>query len=199
MQDLNLTTAERGSRLVHDDELRAPSRCARNFHHLLLRDAQPANLLQRIDVQSETREHGTCVGAHLLPIDQSATRGLATKVQILGDRQERQQIELLVDRHQAQPLARERRIGGVESKPIEEALALVRGLRSGEDFQKCRLAGAVLAEQGVHFAPLDMQLHSVERLDARKLLVEVADLENWAAHRTSALRQSAQPGRYWPA
>jgi len=79
-------------------------------------------------------------------------------------------------------LARERRVGGIEGTLIKEAFAKVGGLRAGENFQKRGFAGAVFAEQCVNFAALNDELNAVQGLDARELLVDVANLENGTGH-----------------
>ena len=80
MQNLDFAAAERGGGLVHDDQLRTLSHGARNLDHLLLRNAQPANLAARIDLQAQTSQYRAGIGMHALPIDQTTARGLAADV-----------------------------------------------------------------------------------------------------------------------
>ena len=56
------------------------------------------------------------------------------------------------------------------ARPSPGDLARVRAVRPGQHLDQRRLAGAVLAEQAVHLAGLDVEVHAVERADAGELL-----------------------------
>ncbi len=99
VQDIYLAAAQGRRRLVHDDQLRPLRDGTANFDHLLLGDAQIANFLPGIDVQAQACQQGARVAVHRVPIDEPEADGFTAEVQVLRDRHEGQQIELLVDRN----------------------------------------------------------------------------------------------------
>ena len=68
---------------------------------------------------------------------------------VLGDRHHRDQHEVLVD-HADPQVDRIARRAHRDRLPVDPDLALVRLVETVEDVHQRRLAGAVLAEQGVH-------------------------------------------------
>ena len=69
---------------------------------------------------------------------------------------------------------------------------------AGEDLDQGRLAGAVLAHQGVDFAGEEPQIHVVERLDADEGLVDPAHPEDRVRGHAASLSSSAhEPPRCW--
>ena len=61
--------------------------------------------------------------------------------------------------------------------PAPGDVPLVGLVRTGEDLDQGRLAGAVLAEQAVHLAGADVEVDAVEGADARELLDDAVHLE----------------------
>ena len=61
---------------------------------------------------------------------------------------------------------------------VEQDLALVRPVEAVEDVHQRRLAGAVLAEQRVHLAALEVEVDAVVRDDPRKPLRDPAKLQD---------------------
>ena len=51
-------------------------------------------------------------------------------------------------------------------------------LRARQDFQQRRLAGAILAEQGMNLAGGDFQMHAFQRFHAGKLLGDASHLQD---------------------
>ena len=66
-------------------------------------------------------------------------------------------------------------------------VAVVAAVRidAGQHLHQRRLAGAVLADDGVDVAALDHQVDVLQRLDARKRLGDVAHLQNGVSHRSA--------------
>src|SRR5262249_24586258 len=62
--------------------------------------------------------------------------------------------------------------------PVEQDLALVWPVQAVEDVHQRRLAGAVLAQQGVHLAALQVEIDVVVRDDAGKALRDPPELED---------------------
>src|ERR1700683_270488 len=66
----------------------------------------------------------------------------------------------------------------------------------GEQIEQGRLAGAVRADQGVNFAPPNVERHAVHRDEPLELLDQAVRLENQVLHAIARLAQSY--GELWP-
>ena len=101
----------------------------------------------------------------LRPIHRETLRGQVAQEDVLRNGQVFGQVELLVDRRDAQGLG----ILGppdVHRLPFEEDLAFILGVRAGQDLDQGRLAGPVLAQQGMDLAFPDGEADAFQRLDA---------------------------------
>ena len=81
--------------------------------------------------------------------------------------------------------ARDRISGGGEGNllPLEVDLAGVRVVQPVEDVHQRRLAGAVLAEQGVYLTAQQLEVNVVVREHAGELLGDAVQLEDgWLGH-----------------
>src|SRR5690606_23389412 len=97
-------------------------------------------------------------------------------------------VELLED-HADALAAGVPRAGDPHRCAVHEVLPRVRLLHPGENLDQRRLAGAVLAEEGVHLTRPDLELDAVERDDARVALLDPSQLEDRCgplAHDSSA-------------
>ena len=73
--------------------------------------------------------------------------------------------------------------------------SLVRLKDAGEDLQQRRLAGAVLPEQGMHFAGLDRQRHALERANDAEPLGDARKMQaRMIGHRSSSGFLEGEPG-----
>ena len=108
--------------------------------------------------------------------EQPAARLLVTEEDVLGDGEPGDEVELLVDRGDAE---RDRGVGGAQRDRLAAPadLALVGPVRAGQHLDQGGLAGAVLAEQAVHLAGPDDQVDAVERADAGEGLDDPAHLQ----------------------
>jgi hypothetical protein len=103
---------------------------------------------------------------------------LAAEQHILGDRQVRGERELLVDDGDPEALGRERAVDH-DRLAVEPDLAARIGLVGpGQDLHQGRLAGPVLAHQGVNLARVDLQRDVRKGFDARKGLGNAAHLQD---------------------
>ena len=101
---------------------------------------------------------------------------------VLGDRQVRDERELLEDR--GDPGARRSAWAArVERLAEQSQLAVVGVQRAGEDLDEGALARAVLADQCVHFAARGLEVDVAERDDAAEALRHAARFE--VGHRQS--------------
>ena len=99
----DLALAERGRRLVHHEDPRFVRQCPGDLDHLLLREAQAVHRRVAVDADAEAVENAARRLAHAPRIDdpRPAGRRLA-KEDVLGDRQVRDEAELLVNRADAE-------------------------------------------------------------------------------------------------
>ena len=61
---------------------------------------------------------------------------------------------------------------------VQQDLAAIRLMDAGHDLDQRRLAGAVLAEQGVNLAGIERERHVLERLGGVEALGDVAHLQD---------------------
>src|SRR5579863_2912723 len=66
---------------------------------------------------------------------------------------------------------------GMDSAPADEDLARVRLIDACENFDECRLAGAVLADEGMNLGGHDRQVDAIQRNRAEEALSEASDLD----------------------
>ena len=114
---------------------------------------------------------------HRGPIDETAALRFAAQIKVLGNRHERQQVEFLINGNEPCALPFTRRVGRLEHCAVERRFAPVRAQSTRKNFQQRRFAGAVFAQQRVHFSLAHLQLHAVQCLDAGKLLANVANIQ----------------------
>ena len=137
---------------------------------------QPLDQLPRLRVEPALVEEETRA-ARLTPDED-----------VLRDREVAHQVELLVDDADAEllrVLGRDRLV----RLAVEEELALVDLVHAGEHLHQRRLAGSVLADQRVHLAGAQVEVHVLERLDAGEALAHPLDVQQQRAlgHRLSGV------------
>src|SRR5688572_7924284 len=159
------------------------AQCLRDFNQLPLRETQPVERCLRLQVEPQLRQQSRRRFSQRAPVDEAwpACRHVAQK-NILGHRQLRHEVELLVDHADAER-QRIARALDIHSAAVDSNLADVFAVSAAEDLHQRRLTGPVLAEQHVHFAGVQRQIDAVERDDAGKRLPNASHLED-AAHRT---------------
>ena len=121
---------------------------------------------------------------------------LVAEEDVLRDREEGHQRELLVDDHDALGL-------GVVDRPeldlvaLEEDRAVVGAVRvhTREHLHEGRLAGTVLAADRVDLATLDRHRHVLQCLDAGEGLGDGLHLKNGVGHAATALRRTGHRRR----
>ena len=149
-----------------------------DLDHLLLRDGQGADLRGRIDVEPKLREQFPGHLGHFAVVDQAERIfRLAPDPYVFGDRHPVHQRQFLMDHSDAL-------LQGIEWAGQNDLLAAqadgaaVRRVNAGDDLHQRRLAGAVLAHQGVDAAGAQPKLHVVQRHDAGKFLTDALDLKD---------------------
>ncbi len=97
---------------------------------------------------------------------------LVAEVDVLGDAEALDEVELLVDRRDPE-VHRGLRVGEAYLLPLPADGAFVGLVDPGEDLDEGRLAGAVLAEEAVHLAGADVEVHPTECDHSRETLHDV--------------------------
>ena len=173
-----LRRQDRG-RLVEDEDLRVAVERLHDLDPLLLPDGDAVDRGARVDGELEGLRQvaNAPLGSGLVEEDAFAPR-LDAEHDVLGHGHDRNEHEVLMDH--ADP-GFDRVLGGRElgALALEQDLARVGLVQAVEDVHQRRLAGAVLAEQRVHFAARQLEVDVVVGDDARELLHDPAQLENW--------------------
>ena len=131
-----------------------------------------------IDLEAEPLAELADPLAGLLPVEEDRVgHRLLAEQDVLGDGQDGDQHEVLVDHADAAGDGVRRARRSVTGVAVEQDLALVRAGQPVEDVHQGGLAGAVLAEQGVDLAGPDVEVDVVVGDDARIALGDAAHLE----------------------
>ena len=142
--------------------------------HLLDRGAKiPSAAGARRSRRAKRRNSPRASRVHPPPVEQAVAAKFAAEEDVLGDRAEGDEIDLLVDRADAAVLRLLGR-GELDRLAAEDDLAGVVAVGAGEHLDQRRFAGAVLADQGHHFGRLDLERRGGERVDAHEPLVDIA-------------------------
>ena len=185
---LGLAGRQRRGGLVHDEDARLGMHGAGDLDHLLFGDGQRADQRRRREGRPEALQHAFGAPQHGAAVDQPTPARFAVEVDVLRHRQVRRQRQLLVDDGHARG-PRLDGAAGLERHAAHPDLAAGVGLVGArQGLHEGRLAGAVLAHQGMDLARVDGEVDVRQRLDARKRLRDVAHLEDRHAIRGAGSR-----------
>ena len=177
---------QRRGRLVEDQQLDVLRQCLGDLDQLLLAHPELPHGRGRVLVEADPRHelHGAHV--RLVPVDQAALEHLIAEEEVLGDREIRNEGELLVDDDDAGALGILDRAESLRLA-VEEDLAVEGSVRvdARQHLHEGGFAGAVLAADRVDLAALDTQGYVLEHLDTGEVLDDVAHLEDRVRHRCS--------------
>ena len=175
-QPRDLARIKARGRLVEDQDLARQGDRARNGDDLLDRDGIGGKRPGHVDRQPIGGQQVACrMRLHAAP-DHAAAHRLAAQHQVLGHGQVRQQVHLLVNRPDPQPL-RVGRGARVDRRAVERHGAAVAAIGAGQALDKRGLARPVLAQKRMHLAPFQVEIHAVERPRAGEQLGEAARLK----------------------
>ena len=161
----DLVGVEARGGLVEDEHLRLHVDRSGDRNELLHRERVVAEERPRVEVEVEAREQFGGAAAHRPPVDRAEAARLAAEHDVLGHRQVRQEVDLLVHRRDARCL----RLGGAAERHLlarEGDGAGVDAVDARERLDERGLARAVLAHERVHLAGEHAEVDAVERLHA---------------------------------
>jgi hypothetical protein len=184
-QHLDLALVEGGGRLVHDHELGVEADGAGDGHHLLHGGGIGHERAAHVDVDLEAGEKRAGLHMHGRPVEQAEAALLPAEADVLGDRAVGHQVDFLVDGADAGSLRLLRR-GEGRGPAVEDDLARILGVVAGQDLDQGRLAGAVLADEGVNLALFHHELRGAQGRDAGKALVDPVHAEERRHERSVA-------------
>ena len=176
-QNLDLVIGQRRGRLVEHEDARVQRAGLDDLDHLLLGDREPAHRRARAEARlADLLEQRGRLTLHRLAVDDPVLERLAADEDVLGHVAIGEQVELLIDDPDAGGL---RLVGMVERDVLAVELdrALVRRVHARQGLHQRRLAGAVLADDRVHLAGLQVEVHAVQDLDADKALAYALHLQ----------------------
>jgi hypothetical protein len=165
-QLLHRRLVEAGGRLVQDQHPRITgAQRAGDGDHLLQSQRVVGQGLADVDVDIERRQGARRFLAHQAGADQPEAPRVAAGAEVLGHREIGAEIDLLVDRADAELL---RLLRGARGDGLagEQDAAGVRLVEAGQHLDQRGLAGPVLAHQRVHLAGVKAQAHALQRLHA---------------------------------
>jgi hypothetical protein len=193
---VDLAGGQDGGGLVEDEDLRVPVERLDQLHPLLSAHREIPDRGVRLDRQAVAAAELGDVAAGTVEVEEGPSPDLLAEDDVLGDRQDRDQLEVLMDH----PDARRDGVGGRrERDPLaaDQQLPGVGLVQPEHDVHQRALAGAVLAEEAMDLAPSEHEVDVGVGEHAREPLRDPADLE----HRRLAVRTfghrppSGQPDR----
>ena len=137
---------------------------------------RPRAGLSHVERDAQFGEDLLGLAKHLSPPDHGAAILVADE-NVLGDVEIGKQQRFLIDRGDAQPL----RLGGAANRDrlaAQKDLAAIGLMYAGYDLDQRRLAGAVLAEQGMNLAGVQRKRDVLERLRRVETLGDSANLQD---------------------
>ena len=195
-QPLHLVGGQRRGRLVHDQHAHVLRHRLGDLDRLLLADRQRARGCRRIEGDVEPGEDLGGVALHPAPVDDSTTITMSDE-DVLGDGEVGEDERFLVDRDDPLSLG----VGGRRHHgrfAVDEDLTTVGMVEPGDDLDQRRLPCAVLAEQRVDLAGVQLDLRVVERQRAAEALGHLpCDEHRGAPERVRRSATSDPPSNAW--
>ena len=167
-QALDLLVVQGRGRLVEDQHLRIHVHGAGDGNHLLNGGGILGERARNVDVNLEALKQLLGAPVDFLPVDLAAADGLAADEDVLGDGQVVAQVNLLENGRNAK-VHGILGIGGADLLAFKCDRTGVHLVDAGQALDQRGFARAVFAQQRVHLAAPEREIHAVERLDAREL------------------------------
>ena len=185
---VGLLGRQHGRGLVEDEDPGVAVERLEDLDPLLPADRQRADLGLGVDLEAEPPAELDDPPVGLVPVEEEAVgHRLLAEEDVLGDGQDRDQHEVLVDHADAAGDG-VGRAGDPDRRPVEQDLALVGRGQPVQDVHQGRLARPVLAEEGVDLARVDLEVDPVVGDHARIALRDATHLEGWSDDRFRRVR-----------
>ena len=159
---------------------------------MLLTNTEIADRDVRIELKLQFVEHPLRAAVELFGANESEAPRLATEKNIFGDRELRNERQLLM--HDGDP-GIFGRMHAVELAhlTVHANLALVGAVRidAAEDVHESGFAGAIFADERVNLAGMEIDRNTIERKDARKALGDLAHFQDGG--RPARSRRASRP------
>ena len=174
-QGSRLLGCEDGGRLVEDEDAGVLVQRLQDFYALLFSERQLPDASAWVDRQAVPPRQVGDAALDRTGVEQKRPPDVAMVAEddVLGDRERRHEAEVLVD-HRDPGVERVARRLKVDRLTEQHDLPLVRPVQARQYVRQRRLAGAVLAEQGVHLARGRFEVDVLVRDDGRKPLRDAA-------------------------
>jgi hypothetical protein len=185
----DLLRGEDGCRLVEDEHLGAAMQHAQDLHALLLADPDVLHVGARVDAEPEALRELADPLLGGVAVQHRPLRRLGREDDVLRDRHDRDEHEVLVHHADLQPDRLARR-ADVHRLAAEEHLALVGLVQPVEDVHERGLPRTVLPEEGVHLTATDIEVDAVVRGECAEALGDALQLEG---ERGALLGQGCDP------
>ncbi len=174
----DLAAGEGGGRLVHDQDAGVEGEGLGDLDDLLVGDGQAARGAVGVEFDAEAlHQRGGRVVRGLVVDPAEGTARLAAHVDVLGDRQVGEERGLLVDHGDAGVAGVAGAVEG-HGRAVEQHLAGVRPVHSGERLDEGGLAGTVLTGQGMHLPGEQLQGDVPQGADRPEGLRDVLQCQN---------------------
>ena len=144
-------------------------------------------------LDAEFVEHAFGSRAHRALVDQTAAHRLDAEHDVLGARQLRNEVELLIDHPDAEALGGVRRVDAHRACRRRESSPSSARLRAGENLHERRFSGAVFADERVHFAGVQRRTRRRRARERRETISRCRAFR--AAVRRSSVRGSTDSSR----
>ncbi len=182
-QPVDLVGGEHRGRLVHDQHPRPQAQRLRDLDHLQPGYPEIAHAGARGYRQAHPLEQFGGVGLHGPAVDQPEAPRLPPEKDVLRDGQIRDQIELLIDRGDPEAFG-VLCPGDANFLAVDQDSPAVGPVRAGQHLDQGALARTVLAQQHVHLAAAQIEVHAVECDHARERFadpLEAQQFRRWFA------------------
>ncbi len=166
----HLVFGERGRGLVHHEDADVGGERLRHLDDLLPRDGEFADGRSRADADgAEVVEQPGGPPFHRRPVDEAEALRLPAEEDVLGHGAVRQECQLLVDDADARRLGL-RRVAERPGHAVDFDAPAVGSVLAAEQFHESRLAGAVLADDGVDLTGEQIERDVMENSVAEEAL-----------------------------
>ena len=170
-----------GRRFIHHQNAAIDGNGLHDFNHLLLCDAQIADLRFRTNARIELIQHHLRILLHLPEINAEFAHGFAPQEYVFGNGHMRNQNQFLMNDGNA-VIARGVYARDGNFAAIDEDLPLLWNVNAAQYLNERRFSGAVFAQQRVNFTGFQLKIDVLQRLDTRKRFADVFHFEQIFAH-----------------